>query len=100
LVLEKIGVKNFFGFIVSGEDVTKGKPEPEIYLKAAEKAGNLPEKCVAIEDAPAGILAAKNAGLTCIAYRNPSTIGQEFSNADYVIDKFGEAFPIINALVL
>jgi HAD superfamily hydrolase (TIGR01509 family) len=100
LVLEKIGVKNFFDFIVSGEDVTKGKPEPDIYLKAAEKAGALPQKCIAIEDAPAGILAAKNAGLTCIAYRNPSTIGQEFSNADYVINQFSECFAIIKALIL
>ena len=95
LVLEKIGVKQYFNFIVSGEDVTKGKPAPDIYMKAAEKANTAPKRCIAIEDAPAGILAAKNAGLKCIAYRNPSTIGQEFTNADYVIDKFSECFPII-----
>jgi HAD superfamily hydrolase (TIGR01509 family) len=98
LVLEKIFLEKKFDFIVSGEDVSEGKPSPEIYLKAAEKAGVAPNLCIAVEDSPAGILSAKNAGLTCIAYRNPNTLGQEFSNATYVINKFDEAFPIIKTL--
>ncbi|MCL1844434.1 MAG: HAD family phosphatase [Defluviitaleaceae bacterium] len=98
LILQKTGIADKFDFIVSGEDVSEGKPSPEIYLRAAEKAGFPPEKCVAIEDAPVGILAAKNAGITCIAYKNPGTIGQDFTNATYVIDKFDDAFPIIKTL--
>ncbi|MCL1882290.1 MAG: HAD family hydrolase [Defluviitaleaceae bacterium] len=98
LVLEKIGLEKSFDFIVSGEDVSVGKPAPEIYLKAAEKAGVPPKTCIAVEDAPAGILAAKNAGIVCIAYRNPNTLGQEFGNASYVISNFDEAFPIIKTL--
>jgi beta-phosphoglucomutase-like phosphatase (HAD superfamily) len=99
LVLERIGLKGRFDFIVSGEDVKEGKPAPDVYLKAAEKAGLAPEACIAIEDAPAGILAAKNAGLTCIAYNNPNTKGQDFTHADYTIYNFDEAFPIIKTLI-
>lgn len=98
IILQKTGLADKFDFIVSGEDVSEGKPAPEIYLKAAEKAGLPPEKCIAIEDAPAGILAAKNAGVTCIAYKNPGTIGQDFTHASYVINKFDDAFPIIKTL--
>jgi HAD superfamily hydrolase (TIGR01509 family) len=98
LLLEKIGCDSCFDFVVSGEDVVEGKPAPDIYLKAAEKAGIEPKMCIAVEDAPAGILSAKNAGLVCIAFSNPSTLGQDFSNANYKIDKFDEAFPIIKTL--
>jgi len=98
LVLGKIGLNGRFDFIVSGEDVAEGKPAPDIYLKAAEKAGVPANMCIAIEDAPAGILAAKNAGCTCIAYENPSTLGQDFTNADYSTGRFDDCFPIIKTL--
>jgi len=95
MVLERINIKNYFDSIISGEDVKNGKPAPDIYLKAA-KAFNLPpENCIAIEDSPMGILSAKNAGMTCIAYRNPSTHGQVFTHADYVIDKYSEVSSIV-----
>jgi len=99
LVLGQIGLKEKFDFVISGEDVNESKPAPDIYLKASEKAGLPPEACIAIEDAPAGILAAKNAGLTCIAFKNPNTLGQDFTHADYTISQFDEAFPIIKTLV-
>jgi len=98
MILQKTGLSDKFDFIVSGEDVSEGKPSPEIYLKAVEKTGLAPENCVAIEDAPAGILAAKNAGVTCIAYKNPGTIGQDFTHASYVISKFDDAIPIIKTI--
>jgi HAD superfamily hydrolase (TIGR01509 family) len=99
LVLSRVGLAGKFDFIVSGEDVKEGKPAPDVYLKAAEKAGIAPENCIAIEDAPVGILAAKNAGLVCIAFNNPNTHGQDFTHADYTIYNFDEAFPIIKTLV-
>jgi len=98
LVLGKIGLAGRFDFIVSGEDVSEGKPAPDIYLKAAEKAGVPANMCIAIEDAPAGILAAKNAGCVCIAYENPSTLGQDFTNANYSTGNFDDCFPIIKTL--
>ena len=90
LVLEKCGIEQFFTHLVSGEDVKNGKPAPDIYLKAASVFELNPDSCLAIEDAPSGILAAKNAGFTCIAYKNPNTYGQDFTHADYVVSHFDE----------
>jgi HAD superfamily hydrolase (TIGR01509 family) len=98
LILKKINLQNVFDFIVSGEDVSEGKPAPHIYLAAAKKAGVPPQMCVAFEDSPAGILSAKNAGAVCIAFRNPNTLGQDFTHADYDIHTFDHAFPIIKTL--
>jgi HAD superfamily hydrolase (TIGR01509 family) len=98
LVLGKIGLSGRFDVIISGDDVSEGKPSPEIYLKAAEKAGVAPNLCIAVEDAPAGILSAKNAGFTVIAYSNPNTLGQDFTHADHTVTKYDECFPIIKTL--
>lgn len=98
LVISKTGLSGRFDFIVSGEDVDEGKPAPDIYLKAAEKAGVPASMCIAIEDAPAGIAAAKTAGCVCIAYENPNTIGQTFERADYTARIFDDCFPIIKTL--
>ena len=100
LVLKHIGIFDYFDAIVSGEDVAHGKPAPDVYLKAAEKIGISPEYCVAIEDSPAGMLSAKRANMTCVAFKNPNTWGQEFSHADVVINHFDEflKLPEVNNL--
>jgi len=98
LVLGKTGIGEYFDVITSGEDVTVGKPAPDIYLRAADKMGCPPQSCIAIEDAATGILAAKNAGLTCIGFKNPNTFGQDFTHADYVIDRFDLCLPIMKSL--
>lgn len=53
--------------VVTGDDVTRGKPSPEPFLKAAQHIGLRPEECLVIENAPLGVQAAKAAGMTCIA---------------------------------
>ena len=90
MVLERVGIREYFGLIISGEDVKNGKPAPDIYLKAAKAFDLPPENCIAIEDSPAGMLSAKNAGMVCIAYRNPNTFGQIFTHADYTINQYSE----------
>lgn len=67
LVLEELELKPFFQTIVSAEEVRRGKPDPEVFLKAAARMGVPPSKCVVIEDAPAGIEAGKRAGMRTIA---------------------------------
>ena len=54
------GLDKYFDVIVTGDDITKGKPDPEIFLKAANKLGVLPKECIVVEDSPAGIQAAFN----------------------------------------
>ena len=60
---KKAGVSEYFGEIVGGDMVEKSKPEPDIYLKAAEVLGLSPFECLALEDSPHGILSAYRAGL-------------------------------------
>ncbi len=66
LILEMTGSHQFFAATASMEDVSSGKPDPEVFLKAAEKIGVRPQACVVIEDAPAGVMAAKAGGMKCV----------------------------------
>ena len=56
--VNKAGLDKYFDVIVTGDDISKGKPDPEIFLKAANKLGVMPKECIVIEDSPAGIEAA------------------------------------------
>jgi len=67
LVLDGLGLRKYFSAVVSARDVTKGKPDPEVFLTAAKKLGLAPNRCVVIEDAVPGIQAAHNAGMKVIA---------------------------------
>lgn len=66
-VLEITGLARFFREVAAAEDVSRGKPDPEVFLKAAEKLGAEPSTCVVIEDAQVGIRAAKAAGMKAVA---------------------------------
>ena len=99
MVLNRTGIAEYFDVLVSGEDVKNGKPAPDIYLKAAKAVNLPPSRCLAVEDAPAGILAAKKAGFTVFAYRNPNTVGQVFTHADTVLNEYAECLPIIKNLI-
>ena len=90
IVLYQTGIAPYFEVIVSGEEVENGKPAPDVFLRAAEKISTLPEHCMVIEDSPVGIMAAKNAGMTCIAYKNKHTQNQDFVLADYVTSDYKE----------
>ena len=96
LSLSKTGIDKYFDVLVSGEDVSVGKPAPDIFLFAAEKLNRAPGGCIVVEDSPNGIRAAKNAGMVCIAFRNAHTSGQDFTYADYVVDAYEETYKIFN----
>ena len=76
-------------FYLGGEDVKKGKPDPEIYINAAKAAGVKPSECVVIENAPNGINAAKAAGMKCIAITTTLT-KKDLEEADFVVNTFRE----------
>ena len=77
-----------FDAIVTADDVSDGKPAPDIYLLACERLGVRPEDSLALEDTPSGIAAAKAAGLACIAV--PQFAETDVSEADRVIDSLEE----------
>jgi beta-phosphoglucomutase len=69
VVLNIIGLASFFQAIVSAEDVTRGKPDPQVFLTAAARLGSEPAHSIVVEDAPAGIDAARRAGMPSIGVR-------------------------------
>jgi HAD superfamily hydrolase (TIGR01509 family) len=75
LVIEKtlqaVGVSDLFEEVVTADDVANGKPAPDIFLKAAQMLGVKPERCLVLEDAPAGVMAGQLAGMTVIAIPAP-----------------------------
>ena len=66
MILERVGLLDLFDAVADGNIVKKAKPDPEVFIKAAEMVGIKPGKCVVFEDAVAGIKAALNAGMMCI----------------------------------
>jgi mannitol-1-/sugar-/sorbitol-6-/2-deoxyglucose-6-phosphatase len=90
-VLDTFGLRSAFEVIHSAEEEARGKPEPDVYLTAARKLGVDPALCVAIEDSPNGVLAAKAAGMKCIAVPEPVLRGDpRLARADAVIDSLIE----------
>jgi len=85
-ILQEIGLLNVFDAIVDGTNVTKAKPDPEVFLIAAKELGVRPEDCIVFEDAVAGIKAANIAGMTSIGIGDPSVL----SEAMYVFKDFTE----------
>ncbi|MGV3585933.1 MAG: HAD family hydrolase [Adhaeribacter sp.] len=65
-VLDNLNIRHYFEAIVSADDVTDSKPDPETFLKAAQLLGVKPANCVVFEDAPKGVEAAQNAGMACV----------------------------------
>ena len=89
-ILERVGLTQYFDAISDGTNITKSKPDPEVYLKAAEFLGEEASECVVVEDAYSGIDAAKSAGMEAIG------IGDAYSydRADYRISFFSELLEI------
>lgn len=87
MVMEAVDLLSYFDVIVAGEDVTNGKPAPEIFLKAASMLRVQPENCIVFEDAANGVKAAKNANMKCVALASEHT-GDLLGEADLVIDTF------------
>jgi len=85
-----LGIRSYFQCLVSGCNVPHPKPEPDVFLKAAEELGAKPEECLVIEDSSNGLLAAKRAGMTAIGFANPNSGKQDLSDAYMVIEGFEE----------
>ncbi len=68
--------------VVSGDQVARGKPAPDIFLEAARRLGVAPERCLVVEDTRNGLLAAKAAGMRCVVVPCAMTSGQDFGEAD------------------
>lgn len=81
-ILDELLIEGFFGAIVSAEDVTRGKPDPQVYLTAAARLNAMPVRSIVIEDAPAGLEGARRAGMRCVGVRT----SHDELEADIVVD--------------
>ncbi len=99
-VIEGTGLQlAWFDVVITGDDVTRKKPDPQIYRLAAERLGLVAARCVVFEDAPVGVQAARSAGCPCVAVT--STVGAEqLQAADMVVGSLAEvAFADLERLV-
>lgn len=87
-VLRVTGLDEFFEVVKTGDDVTRYKPEPEIFLKAAQDLGIPPGRCLVVEDAHSGILAAKAAGMKVLAVYSDYTLPEQAALADRRVPDF------------
>lgn len=85
-ILEKVQLKSYFDAIIDGNQVTKAKPDPEVFLIAAKQLGVAPQHCVVFEDAVAGIQAANAAGMVSIGIGEKEVLHE----AQYIFKDFTE----------
>jgi beta-phosphoglucomutase family hydrolase len=86
VILDTFELSGLFDVVVAGDEVSQGKPDPEIFLKAAEGLAVDPAACLVLEDAPSGIAAAHAAGMVSIAIPNRFTRHQNFNGAGVILD--------------
>jgi HAD superfamily hydrolase (TIGR01509 family) len=98
-VLNALDFEDFFFCVATKSSVERVKPYPDIFLYVANEMNIPPENCVVLEDAEKGILAADAAGMKSIAVPNIHTKGNDFSNADLVVDSLEEvSYELIDQL--
>lgn len=96
-VLDNLGIRHYFNAIVSAADVTKSKPHPETFLKAAQLLGAKPTDCIVFEDAPKGVEAAQNAGMQCVVITtaHPEVDFSQYNNIITFIKDYNDPY-IVN----
>lgn len=90
-ILHQLGLGEYFDAVSDGNLISKSKPDPEVFLKAAELLRENPEDCLVVEDAKAGVQAAKAGGMDCAALGD----GAKSGLADYNMTKFSDLSEIL-----
>lgn len=89
------GLKVFFDFVITHDEYTKSKPNPEAYLTAIISRNLNPEECIVVEDSQRGVEAAFAAGIRCLAIPHPLTCKSDFSKAHKILTKVEEVFDFV-----
>jgi HAD superfamily hydrolase (TIGR01509 family) len=93
--LAALAIRPLFEAVVSGTQVARGKPAPDVFLAAAERLGVPAAACLVVEDSRNGLLAAKAAGMRCAVVPCGQTLHQEFGEADHRIAALPELLPLL-----
>jgi HAD superfamily hydrolase (TIGR01509 family) len=92
-VVERLGIGALIDAVCTADDEDRGKPDPGVYLSAAQALDVMPSKCVAVEDSPVGVSAAVAAGMRCIGVRSYGELSGDISHAHVVINSLLEITP-------
>jgi len=90
LAVERLAATEYFDVLVTGQDVSRGKPDPQVFLVAARRLGVAPAQCAVIEDAPVGITAANAAGMASIALLSTGHTAESVGHARLVLRSLRE----------
>ncbi|MBN1503074.1 HAD family phosphatase [Candidatus Woesearchaeota archaeon] len=90
LILRQLNILDLFDFIIGGDQVQNSKPDPEIFLRAAEQLNAEPGECIVVEDAQHGLNAAQKAGMKCIIILDEFTKHHNFKKADLILNGITE----------
>jgi len=93
LAVERLGAGPYFDALITGRDVNRGKPDPQVFLVAAERLKVSPEHCAVVEDAPVGIAAANAAGMASIALLSTGHTPESVAAAHLVVHTLVELSP-------
>lgn len=91
-ILERLGLGNFFDAVSDGNNITNSKPDPEVFLKAAEFVGEKPEDCLVVEDAKAGLEAAIAGKMDCVAIGDAVACGM----GTYNLKSFADLLEVVS----
>jgi beta-phosphoglucomutase len=92
-VLDGLNIRSLFDAVVTGGDVLRGKPDPQVFLLAAQRIGLNPRQCAVVEDAPPGVAAAKAAGMVAVGLCSTGRKREDLIQADTVVNSLGELSP-------
>jgi beta-phosphoglucomutase len=95
LALARLGFADCFGAVVTGGDVHRGKPDPQVFLLAAQRLGAPPARCVVVEDAPVGVAAAHAGGMKAVALLSTGRRREDFDEVkpELVVSSLRELSP-------
>lgn len=98
--LDRLGNRWLFDAVITGADVTRGKPDPQVFRLAADRLGLTPRQCVVVEDAPLGVQAAHAAGMSCVGLTSTGRTPEMLADADLVVGSLQELSPETFAALL
>lgn len=98
VVVDTLAIRDQLHVILPSDEISRGKPDPEIYLTAARMLGVSPAECVVLEDSSNGALAGHRAGCFVIAVPNRYTLHQDFHFADRICSSLSEAWQVIEEI--
>lgn len=99
IVLDKLKIEDYFDVLQTSDEIEQGKPDPEIYIKTADKLGIIPANCIVLEDSSNGALAGVRAGCYTIAVPSEYTNRQDFSFVHYIARNLKDAAEKINEVL-